>query len=83
MTTTIEDIRYWIQQGQEEGATDMIVVCDTFDHSDYPVFCKTPTEAREKVGNPSSMQKVMEYYNLTGDIEDQLSRRRCHEYSDD
>ena len=83
MPTTVEDIRRWISQGQEEGATDMVVICDTFDYGDYPVYCKTPDAARDKVRNPGDMQRVMEVYNLTGDIEDQLSRRRCYEYSDD
>ena len=38
MPTTQKDIRGWLHRGKEKGATHVLVVCDTFDHSDYPVF---------------------------------------------
>lgn len=47
MGTTREDITGWLHRGQEKGATHMIVVCDTFDWSDYPVFVMPGEAARE------------------------------------
>jgi|ERR1039458_6306432 hypothetical protein len=38
--TTKEDLRRWFNEGVELKATHMIVVCDTFDHEDYPVYVK-------------------------------------------
>lgn len=38
MTTTKKIIAEWIESGLEKKATHMIVVCDTFDHTDYPVY---------------------------------------------
>lgn len=37
MSTTKEELREWIKRGKSAKATHMIVVCDTFDHEDYPV----------------------------------------------
>ena len=83
MPTTREDIQRWIDQGIKEGATDLVVVCDTFDYGDYPVYCKSPQDARDRVKAPGSMQKIMEVYDLTGDTESQLQLRRCYQFSDD
>jgi len=43
MATTKEDIQRWLDYGKESGATHVIVVCDTFDWEDYPVYV-SPTE---------------------------------------
>ena len=48
MGTTRERIREWIERGQEEGATHVIVVCDTFDWEDYPVMVKPGEDVRKK-----------------------------------
>lgn len=37
MPTTQADIRRWLEDAREEGATHVIVVRDTFDYGDYPV----------------------------------------------
>ena len=37
MTTRQADIRDWLKRAPD-GATHMLVVCDMFDWSDYPVF---------------------------------------------
>ena len=38
MSTTRNEIRGWLKRGQRQKATHVIVVCDTFDHEDYPVY---------------------------------------------
>ncbi len=71
--TTIKTIRKWLERGKEEGATHVIVVCDTFDYEDYPVMVSPGEDVREKETEYSdNMQKVMEVYNLNMDIEEQL-----------
>ena len=47
MGTTAEDIGRWFDEGVEEGATHMIVVCDTYDYEDYPVFVKKGQDVRK------------------------------------
>ncbi len=83
MPTTREDLREWVEKGQAEGATHMIVMCDTFDHDDYPVYVKKDEDVREVEAEYSakSMQNVMEVYFLDGDIEDQLAMRRSFTYA--
>lgn len=76
--TTKEDIRGWFERGVEEGATHMIVVCDTFDHEDYPVYVR-PDQISQVVYEEyegKNMQRVMEVYDLSDDMESQLSERR-------
>lgn len=83
MATTKEDIKEWIKQGKAQGATHMIVVCDTFDWEDYPVYVKPDEDVRKRYDSYASganMQKVMEVYNLSKNIETQLKTRRNFEF---
>jgi hypothetical protein len=41
----------------------MIVVCDTFNYDDYPVFTTTDSACLERYKNPGEMQRVMEVYD--------------------
>jgi hypothetical protein len=82
MGTSKEDIRRWIKSGQEQGATHLIVVCDTFDWEDYPVYVMPTDDVQKKYAsyNGPNMQKVMEVYNLKKDIEKQVSQYRAFEF---
>lgn len=64
--TTASEIRVWFKKGVEQGATHMIVVCDTYDHEDYPVY--VAEEAFYEVYdqyNGVNMQRIMEVYDLS------------------
>lgn len=82
MTTTRDEIRGWLSAERATGATHMIVVCDTFDHEDYPVFVKPDENVREVEArfNGKNMQRVIEVYNLGLPIDPQLSAGRCFNY---
>jgi hypothetical protein len=82
MAASMSDIRGWFEEGVREGATHMIVVCDTFDHDDYPVFVKPGENIHEKenIYNGREMQRVMEVYNLSMDMGAQLNQRRAFNY---
>jgi hypothetical protein len=58
----------------------MLVICDTFDHDDYPVYVSSVEEARKKAENPGSMQRLMEVYNLSMDREEQLNQHRARKF---
>jgi hypothetical protein len=74
MGTSRATIRGWLERGLAEGATHVIVVCDTFDHDDYPVMVQPGEDVREKSEEYSGkeMQRVMEVYNLSMDIDAQV-----------
>ena len=78
---TIKDIKRWIKNAPK-NATHMIVVCDTFDYSDYPVYVNEFEDVHnivEKYDN-LNMQKVMEVYNLKKDIREQLMQEKSFNY---
>jgi hypothetical protein len=78
MATTQQEIREWLERGKREHAAFMLVVCDTFDWKDYPVYIKTKAELAPKAKSmhAPNMQKVMECYDLSIDFEQQLNEGR-------
>ncbi len=60
----------------------MIVVCDTFDHEDYPVYVKPGEDVRKKYAeyDGPNMQRVMEVYALHLDLESQLNEHRAKHF---
>lgn len=59
----------------------MLVVCDSFDHEDYPVYVKgTGADAKHKGKNLGGMQRLMEVYHLGSDMETQLAEYRAFNY---
>jgi len=77
MPATIKDIRRWIKDAQEQNATHLIVVCDTFDWEDYYIAVKPDQDLQAVITahDGPNMQKVMEIYDLSLDINTQISRR--------
>lgn len=82
MPTTQQDIRSWLERGKDKGATHVLVVCDTFDWSDYPVFVMPGQDARKLAdeNNGPNMTKLMEVYNLGKDWDEQLGQMRSFNY---
>jgi hypothetical protein len=83
MATTKQDISEWFDEGVKKGATHMLVVCDTFEYEDYPVYVMPGQSAVMEASNRDgkNMQKVMECYRLRKDMKDvQLSFGRCNNY---
>jgi hypothetical protein len=76
------EIALWLKRGKENGATHVIIVCDTFDYDDYPVYVQPNESAREIADeyNKKSMQRVMEVYSLSLSIESQLAEHRAFHY---
>ena len=73
MATSMDDLKRWFKEGKQEGATHMIVVCDTFSYEDYPVYVGPDEDVRQREsGFGTNMQKVMEVYDLRKDMEAQM-----------
>ncbi len=82
MGTTRNDIRNWLSQRQNKDITHMLVVCDTFDWTDYPVYVsrnENVSEVYDDYHGPN-MQKVMEVYSYNRDIEEQLKEFRAKHF---
>lgn len=82
MTATRYNIERWFEMGKKNGATHMIVVCDTFDNSDYPVYVAIDADvhAVEEEHADRSMAKIVEVYSLSMDMETQLNQDRAFNY---
>ena len=80
--TTTNDIRNWLLEGQQQKATHCIIVCDTFDYEDYPVYVTKRQDVHEieKRYSGVNMQQVMEIYNLKKSLDSQLNQRFCFNY---
>lgn len=80
--TTPNDIGTWFDEGKRGGATHLIVVFDSWDHEDYPVYVK-PTEDVREIYNKhqgQNMERVMEVYNLSMDKAVQLAEFRAFNF---
>lgn len=74
--TTRQEISNWFDRGLEQGAKHMLIICDTFDHEDYPSYTKTDFDCLLKYREPGKMQRVMEVYDLSCDKQEQLNTYR-------
>lgn len=72
--TTKNDIRNWLDNGEAIGATHVLIVCDNFSNEDYPVYVMELDDIHEKIQqyHHKNMQKIMEIYNLSLNIDAQL-----------
>lgn len=81
MGTSRTELSNWFDRGVTQGASHMIVVCDTFDWEDYPVFvtptAERPISAEVAAHNGPNMQKVMEVYDLRQPKGPQLAQIRA------
>jgi hypothetical protein len=79
MAASREDISRWFDQGSRQKATHLIVVCDTFDHEDYPVFVQGAQECLDRYNelDGRNMQRVMEVYDLRQPKAPQMDERRA------
>ena len=58
----------------------MVNKINTFDYEDYPEFYSTREGAIAARDNPEAMQKYIESYNLSEDIDVQINRFRNHAF---
>lgn len=77
--TSRNDIGKWFDEGVEQKATLMIVVCDTYDYDDYPVYVNQGENfwSRYDSFDGQRMQRIMEVYDLTANKAEQLTERRA------
>ncbi len=78
MAATKDELRRWFEVTKARpGTTHMVVLCDTYDWSDYPYACYSRDHAQRIVDHPGDMQQVMEVYDLNADMEEQMAEHRA------
>lgn len=79
--TTRAEIGEWFDRGIDKGASHMVVVCDTFDHGDFPVYVMPDQDVNEVItanNSDSKMLRVMEVYKMAMDKTAQMEVRRAY-----
>lgn len=82
MGTTKTTLSNWFDAGKRQKATHMLVVCDTFNHENYPVYVKKDEyvhDVYDEYHGPN-MQKVLEVYSLKKPKEAQLQEVRAFHF---
>jgi len=77
MATTPKMLSNWFDRGVENNQKWMVIICDTFDYEDFPVYfgesqvddCKKRIREAQHGDN---MQQLMEIYDLTASKDLQL-----------
>jgi len=69
MAATRRDVDRWIIEAKKEKMKYIISVCDTFDYSDYPVYCKNEKELEENKERYRNrdMQRINEVITINED----------------
>ena len=80
MAATRQDIQRWFEEGVEKGATHMIVICDTYDWEDYPVYVSKEEDVRKVYDEWRKTQRVMEVYSLKMSMADQMNEHRAFHF---
>ena len=77
MAASVSDIAGWFDRGVSDGMAYMIIMCDTWDYTDYPVYTSKEGYAK-KFSECSREGRVMEVYDLSMDKAQQLRAERVH-----
>jgi hypothetical protein len=81
---TKEQISKWFDFAKQSGFAYMIIVCDMFEYTDYPVYVYAGNNLRERANRviATDMQVIMECYDLSMDKEAQFAERRAQNWGD-
>lgn len=80
MTATRHDVARWLKE-KPDNAHHMIVVCNTFDWEDFPVYVSGNEDTRKRTDEVrNNGNRVMEVYSFSRPIEAQLQEHRAFHY---
>jgi hypothetical protein len=75
-----KDIIEWWANGLNLGFTHMMVICDTNEREDYPVYTNEPKKERHEIELDPQMRKIIEVYSYKLNFITQLNERRAIHY---
>ena len=69
MAASREDVDRWIDTAKKQNKKFIISVCDSWDYTDYPVYCKDEEELNKKKPNYDgiNMQRINEVITIKED----------------
>ena len=73
MSATLKELRNWYGDGMMKTKLYMLIICDTFSHEDHPEYFDDRESAVKRANNLGPMERLMESYDLRGDIDEQLN----------
>lgn len=76
--TSVDTIKGWFECAEIEGASHMIVKCDTFDFEDYPVFVRPGEDPRQI--DRENEDRTMECYKISLGWEAQAKEHRAQNW---
>ena len=84
MSTSVLQLERWFKEGLDDVRhptpnTHMVIVCDTFDWEDYPIYVKENEDVREIAAqyDNKGFSKLMEVYDLRLDMAMQMAEHRA------
>jgi hypothetical protein len=81
MAASRQVIQWWFEQGVRQQATHLIVVTDSVDFEDAPVYVGASEDVRKREAEYRQQGlAIMEVYNLRMPMEPQLNERRAFNY---
>jgi predicted transcriptional regulator len=80
MAATKERIQRWFKEGQSKDAHHMLVITDTYEYEDYPMYVMKNEDTRKKIKEirENETQVVQEIYDLSLDMNVQLEEKRAY-----
>ncbi|KKM82799.1 hypothetical protein LCGC14_1315970 [marine sediment metagenome] len=78
MSASEKEIKGWIEEAQRQKSSHLLIITDTFDYDNYPVFAHGKKDCMKKIEeyNDINMQKVEEVYNMRRSIKKQFKENR-------
>jgi hypothetical protein len=82
MTATEEDILGWVREAKSRGKKYLMVITDTFDYENYPVYADEDTigDFYREYGS-RNMQKIEEIYNVNLPVVSINKRNRVFDWN--
>ena len=64
--TTKAEVQAWVDEAKTLNMEYVVVVCDCFDYTDFPVYCKNFTRANAVLGEymNKELHRVMEFIKV-------------------
>lgn len=83
MTYSLADIKKDFDYGVAQGYTHMIIMCDTYDYEDFPIYVsagENPHTVADNEKRLTPMSQIMECYKLDIDWELQSKEARANHW---